>query len=286
VKTEIVAELSGGWSVTFDPNHVPLNFWHAFVADKPQAAPSFSGPAFDLMQRQADPLPPGDGPVRYNCRFMLTGEIPDARLVMEDSTIAGDWKLYVNGVQISGWERAIVFDCRNIEAAIGHALRGGSTPTLNVVTIETTGPGRGLKEVPYLYGSFTCEYRYGHLSFPFLEGPAKARILDVLEPWNVLGYPTFSGSAAYWRTLSVVEPGDFVLDLGRVEDIASVALDGPPSRLPDGVLAWPPYRCCLGTIAAGTHELAIEVTNAPGNRNRAAGLPAGLLGPIRLLRRR
>jgi hypothetical protein len=127
-RTEIVAELSGGWSVTFDANHVPLNFWHASVGDKPQGVtPSFSGPAFDLMQRQPDPLPQGDGPVRYNCRFMLTGEIPDARLVMEDSTIAGDWKLYVNNVQTEGWKRAMVFDCRNTEAAIGHALRGGSS---------------------------------------------------------------------------------------------------------------------------------------------------------------
>jgi hypothetical protein len=37
-------------------------------------------------------------------------------------------------------------------------------------------------------------------------------------------------------------------------------------------------------LPAGTHRLTVEVTNAPANRNRAAGLPAGLLGPVRLYR--
>jgi hypothetical protein len=70
------------------------------------------------------------------------------------------------------------------------------------------------------------------------------------------------------------------LDLGRVEDVAVVRVDG--RRLAS--LAWPPYTCSLADVAPGEHELSIEVTNGPANRNRAAGLPAGLLGPVRLLR--
>jgi hypothetical protein len=38
-------------------------------------------------------------------------------------------------------------------------------------------------------------------------------------------------------------------------------------------------------LTAGEHELQIEVTNAPANRNRAAGLPAGLLGPVTVWRK-
>ena len=72
----------------------------------------------------------------------------------------------------------------------------------------------------------------------------------------------------------------YVLDLGRVEDLAELKVDGKSIA----ILAWPPYRCRLPQLAQGEHELEIIVANAPANRNRAAHLPAGLLGPVRLLR--
>lgn len=278
---DVLADWSSGWTVTFEPNHLPLNFWHVALVEEPawSHAPS-SYPGFDLMRREADPAGAGNGRIHYFCRFMLTGEIPDARLVMEDSTLTGEWVLYVNDVRIDGWQRARVFDCHNLKADVGAALRGGSTPTLNVLRIEAWGPGRGLHEVPYLYGSFTCEYRYGHLSFPFLKGPTGPLSLAALEPWDVLGYPTFSGSACYHRTVEIAEPGSYLLDLGRVEDVAAVRIEGKA----EVVLAWPPYQCLWEVASAGTYALHIKVTNPPANRNRAARRPAGLLGPVRLLR--
>lgn len=274
-------DLSLGWSVTFESNHLPLSFWHVSPAQGPRLhSPIFTQPGFDLMARQTDPAPAGDGPIRYSCRFMLEGEIPDARLVMEDSGIQGDWKVYVNDTLVSNWKRAIVFDCRNIETPIGRLLRGGSTPALNIITIETSGKQRGLKEIPYLYGAFTCGYRFVHFSFPFLKGTSASAALDTLLPWDSLGYPTFSGSAVYRRTVRVPASDEWELDLGRVEDVACVSWDGRPLS----TLAWPPYRCRLGLIAPGNHELSIEITNPPANRNRGLRLPAGLLGPVRLLR--
>jgi hypothetical protein len=275
-----VMDVSAGWSVSFEPNQLPLNFWHASTELWLQKEETrFHAPGFDLLARQKDPCPEGDGKVFYHCRFMLTGEISDVRLVMEDQAVLGDWKLFVNGIRISDWKRAVVFDCRNIQAAVGQALRNGSTPTLNVITIEAEGPGRGLKEVPYLYGTFACEFRYSHLSFPFVKGAAKEFSLASLPPWNILGYPTFSGSATYRRKIDIPTTGDYVLDLGSVFDVAAVSLDAAPAK----VLAWAPYRCLLTHLAAGPHDLAIEVTNPPANRNRAAHLPAGLLGPVRLI---
>lgn len=273
-------DVSSGWRVTFEANHLPLGFWH--VTETPDAwdAPyQVSSPGFDLMARQKDPCGEGSGYVRYVCRFLLTGQVPDARLVMEDAAVAGRWKVSVNGVEIRDWSRAVVFDCRNIQAPVGHALRAGTTPTLNVVVIETEGPDRGLKEVPYLYGSFACEYRYGHGSFPFVKAVPAERELATLQPWNLLGYPTFSGSAVYRRKIEVAADGDYLLDLGTVLDVAAVRVDGTPVK----VLAWPPYRCELPNLEQGIHELVVEVTNPPANRNRAARLPAGLLGPVRLL---
>ena len=274
----LLLDLSAGWQVTFADNQLPLSFWHVPSSGDPFSSAFTAGAAYDLMQRQPDPTPAGEEPVTYFCRFMLTGQIPDARLVIEDSTISGDWTLRLNDHEIEGWERARVFDCQNLQARVGHALRGGSAPMLNVLAITTAGPGRGLHEIPYLYGSFQATYRYAHLSFPFVTGAPATQNLPGLQPWDVLGYPTFSGSTIYRRSFVLEQAGDVVLDLGRVEDVAAVKLDGQEIT----TLAWEPYRCLLPGLKAGEHVLEIEVTNAPANRNRAAGLAAGLLGPVRL----
>ena len=270
-QTAAPTDLSAGWTVTFEPNHIPLSFWH--LGNTPA-----QGPAYDLMNRQPDPAPAGADEISYNCRFMLTGAIPDARIVIEDQGIQGDWRLYVNDTLIDSWQPARVSDCCNLEASVAAALRCGSNPTLNVVTITTSGPNRSLNEIPYLYGRFTCQYRYQHPSYPFLQGPASPTKIDVLADWSTLGHPTFSGSAVYQRQFTIDKPGDYLLDLGRVEDIATVTLD----NLQIQVLPWPPYWCCLKALTAGPHDLQIEVTNAPANRNRNAHQPAGLLGPIKL----
>lgn len=271
-----VFNLSTDWRVTFEPNHLPLSFWHV---SSPSAGPVTgfrNGPAFDLLRRESDPSGSGEDPRRYDCRFTLVGSIPDARLVIEDSAFTGDWRLYVNGHPVVDWRRVRVYDCLNQEADIASALRFGTTPALNVVTIVTSGPGRGVHEVPYLYGDFICEYRYGHLSFPFVRAASREHDLATLVPWDALGHPTFSGSAVYAKTFRLAERGDYLLDLGRVEDCAAVTVDGHPVA----VLPWPPYRCMLPPLAEGSHELRVEITNPPANRNRAAGLVAGLLGPV------
>lgn len=275
---ETAADISANWRISFPHNHLPLSFWHSAAKPFANVRNIVNEPGYDLMQRARDPVGEGAETATYYCRFMLTGSVPDARLVMDESGVMGKWKAFVNGREVKRWRKAVVYDCRNIQADIGHLLAGDSTPTLNIIAIETSGPGRGLKEIPYLYGSFTCSYRYGHLSFPFVNGPAGAVDSASLQPWNLLGYPTFSGSAVYTKTLAIREKGPYLLELGRVEDVAEVFLDG--KRIT--TLAWPPYRCQLGCLDAGNHSLKVEVANPPANRNRAANLPAGLLGPVRL----
>jgi hypothetical protein len=60
--------------------------------------------------------------------------------------------------------------------------------------------------------------------------------LDSLQPWGVLGRPTFSGSAVYARELTLPESGEYLLDLGRVEDVAVVSVNGGEPV----TVAWPP----------------------------------------------
>ena len=276
-------ELSGQWDVKFDVNHLPLNYWHVSNDNQqklPQDESVFVGPGFDVIQGEPDPAGDKDNKVCYSCRLMLTGEIPDARLVIEESGIMGDWRLYVNGTLIEGWRRSHIYDCKNRIADIGSVLLGNGTPTFNIITIETAGKGRGIKSPLYLYGTFQCEYRYNHLSFPFVKGVKENLTLDHLLPWDACGYPVFSGSARYTKQFAVDEAGDYLLDLGRVETIADVTIDGKQHS----VLAWPPYSCQVRNLSKGQHHLQIEVTNAPANRNRAARLISGLLGPVRLYR--
>lgn len=278
---ETVADLSAALTAAFPQNHIPLSYWHyADLATDEAGDPFHISRDVDMIRREADPAGAGDGPVRYFCRIMLSGEIPDAEIVIEDGGIQGEWQLCVNDVPIEGWQRVRKPDVLNLSAPVGHALRTGTAPRLNVVSIDTRGSGRGLKEMPYLYGHFTAEYRHGHLSFPFLHGADPVQQMPVLLPWNAIGYPTFSGTVEYRAAIDIPSGDGLALDLGRVEDVAEVSVDGRKVA----TLPWPPYLCRLEGVAPGRHELVVAVTNPPGNRNRNSGRPAGLLGPVRLVR--
>ncbi|MBI2301438.1 MAG: hypothetical protein HYU66_21240 [Armatimonadetes bacterium] len=272
-----VAELAGGWEVAFEPNQVPLSFWHVEspLGSEPGYGGKFALPTMDLLRREPDPAGKGDGPARCWLRFMLTGDVPDARLVAEPEGFGGEWELAVNGQLVTGWEATDCFGDFDLDAPVGHLLRGGSTPALNVLCLTASGPGRGVREIPYLCGSFTAEYRHGHPSFPSLHQAPSTRHLPSLLPWDALGYPTFSGAATYARTVDL-PAGDYVLDLGRVEDACAVRWDG----VEIAVLGWPPYVCRLDGVTKGQHRLEIEVRNPPANRVRMSGKVAGLLGPV------
>ncbi|MGM0493023.1 MAG: glycosyl hydrolase [Armatimonadota bacterium] len=296
---ETVTDLSSGWTVEFEPNHVPLSFWHVGPGDGPETAGFTSLPTVDLLDREGALPDEGEEPLHYSCRVMVTDPIPGAWLVMDASAIGGEWTVRVNGQEVTDWREERVYDCNNRVADVGEMLHAGSTPTLNVITVETAGPGRGLYETLYLYGApeddtgrsgvrplqrqgdFACEFRYAHRSMPFLSGDSGRLALDTLQDWAALGRPTFSGGAIYRRALSVKKDGRYVLDLGRVEGVAAVSIDGEELE----VLAWPPFVSEL-ELEAGEHEIAIEVTNPPANRNWAAGVVAGLLGPVVVLMRR
>lgn len=74
------------------------------------------------------------------------------------------------------------------------------------------------------------------------------------------------------------------LSLGEVYETAEAWLDG--SEL--GVRLAPPYVFSAGTLAAGTHTLAVEVTNTLDHEvfdifsMTEASEPSGLLGPVAL----
>lgn len=114
----------------------------------------------------------------------------------------------------------------------------------------------------------------------------------------------FSGTATYETTFTLPENGEgkpLLLDLGRVDMIADVYVNGSPA----GVLWATPYRVDIGPLVRpGNNTLRVDVTGTWYNRlvydaslpeaarktwtlsGPAAGSPlheSGLLGPVKLL---
>ena len=69
-----------------------------------------------------------------------------------------------------------------------------------------------------------------------------------------------------------------LIDCGRVEDAMSLEIDA----VQYGTVYSYPYIVDCHEIPAGEHTLKITVYNAPANRDRMYGLPAGLYGPVKL----
>lgn len=138
------------------------------------------------------------------------------------------------------------------------------------------------------------------LSFPQGWGAPDEMALDALKSWTELPLGEegrhFSGTATYRTTLRRDAAGTATLDLGRVETVATVFVNGRKVR----TLWAPPYRCQI-ELRAGANELRVEVANTWFNRlvydaglpeaqrktwtigapKKGAPLePAGLLGPV------
>ncbi len=105
---------------------------------------------------------------------------------------------------------------------------------------------------------------------PNLGAPANIQLAQ-LEPWSANsdeGVKYYSGTATYSKAVQAPDawfrPGAKVLlDLGRVNDIAEVSLNGTPLA----TLWKPPYRLDLtGALRPGENRLEIKVTNQWTNR--------------------
>ena len=109
-----------------------------------------------------------------------------------------------------------------------------------------------------------------NITFPAgWDAPSSLRI-DKLEAWKNLDMSpeakAFSGTATYTTTFDIgeVQRGThFLLDLGRVEMIAVVSLNGKPLR----TLWTPPYRVDVtDAVKSGANILTVDVTSSWFNR--------------------
>jgi len=143
---------------------------------------------------------------------------------------------------------------------------------------------------------------------PALSGWSQPAEFSELASWTTREEPGihfYSGTAVYAKTFTWDKPipkGRYWLDLGSLADLATVTLNGK-----DCGTAWtPPYRVEItGALQRGENKLVIRVANTWNNRlvgdrglpaaqrktwtnaadrpEKAGLLPAGLLGPVKVM---
>ena len=141
-------------------------------------------------------------------------------------------------------------------------------------------------------------------------GSSDALVLDINDPWTVALSPAgsngafgepqklkhlcdltadlFTGTCGTYRYHASFELAndcaDAAIDLGDVYEVATLTLDGHPL----GTRICPPYRFAIDPLAAGTHELTVDVINTLDHAVpdifalTEPVAPSGILGPVTL----
>ena len=141
-------------------------------------------------------------------------------------------------------------------------------------------------------------------------GSSDALALDINDPWTVALSPAggngafgepqklkhlcdltadlFTGTCGTYRYHASFELAndcaDAAIDLGDVYEVATLTLDGRPL----GTRICPPYRFAIDPLAAGTHELTVDVINTLDHAVpdifalTEPVAPSGILGPVTL----
>lgn len=228
-----------------------------------------------------------------------------------DSARELELSLRVRGRRPEQWdpvtgERRPVAGWREVDGRTVLPLRLAPAQALFVVLREAaeTGPVTERAEDPALEVVQRIDEGWDVRFEPQRGGPVHPVRFESLGDWTERdALRHYSGTAAYETTFEwTVRPGRVWLDVGRVENLAEVFVNGVPC----GVAWTAPYRVDVtAALRPGRNALRIDVTNTW--RNRLIGdasrppaeritsttapdrwsteplLPAGLFGPVRLL---
>ena len=229
-----------------------------------------------------------------------------------DSPLKTEIRFRVAGKEAEMWDPAT----GNMQIA-GYSLSGSRTivpvnlterqSTFIVFTNKTNIP---VRTVGHAYPvSAVLMNGSWEISFPPGMGAPLSIVLDTLESWTLNadeGIKYFSGTAAYSKSFEVsrsfLDKGiKFILDLGKVGDIAEVTVNGAPA----GLLWKAPYQTDItGLIRKGTNRIEVKVTNEWTNRlvGDMKSIPvkkilnsslivrgtrlneSGLIGPVKILK--
>ncbi|HOZ48433.1 MAG TPA: glycosyl hydrolase [Candidatus Hydrogenedentes bacterium] len=229
--------------------------------------------------------------LRYKASFVVTEPIANMRLIL-DGIPAEPYGVAPAVIPMVGHEaRAAVF----IDGEpVTNALPWEIDPEFRVldvtdrcaagthqleIRVRNHGwfPQPGLEEYVWLAGDFRIEMNAG---LPYLTAVRGLRS----GPWEVQGYPFFSGTGTYCAMVDLdddIGEHPIFLDAGRVGDLLDLEVNGSSV----GVCPWPPYRVDVSAaVRPGRNTFVLKVTNTARNllEGPSEENPSGLLDDVYL----
>ena len=244
------------WSLQFSSlNSVPLTFW------------SYRGGMTELFSRAEYGNLPFAEATAFNTQFLVSSGFKVFLTVEENMLAKGSFS--VNGVPLDKFEKTEFRDCRDLACDITSLLQTGRSPILN--TISFTG-SPCFENPPYLRGLFSASLQPGAESYPILTGVSEVHPFQTRADFRDFGYSTYSGAAVCKATATVSQQGKYIVKFNRIYDSGRLLINGKDH----GIRIAPPYLWEV-ELEKGTHLIEIEICNNSGNRDRALGLPAGII---------
>ena len=162
----------------------------------------------------------------------------------------------------NGWRGFVTFRASG-QASVFDPVTRRHTAWRNGGAVELV-PGQSL------FIEFTPSPKFGKWRLTLPEGEGASGPVEMDEPQSWSSLPAFSreaqafsGTAAYETVFTLPDDGEYELDLGAVETIARVIVNGK-----EAATLWrQPYRCTLaGLVRTGVNALRVEVSNTWRNR--------------------
>ena len=189
------------------------------------------------------------------------GDAPNEDLMWIARNDGGKMRYFVCGGK-KGWKGFVTFRAE------------GLATILNPVTLQRRAWRNGgpieLAADESIFVEFEPQVQFGKwkLTLPPESGAAAAAETDRAESWSSLGQfsrevQAFAGTGVYETEFTLPEAGSWVLDLGKVEAVAEVFVNGKKA----GKLWSSPYRVDISAFARqGRNTLKIAVSNTQRNK--------------------
>ena len=229
-------------------------------------------------------LPPAvhkAGEAWFAATFRVDSKPERVKLVWDESSILGEYELFVNGLRVGSIKRERIYDSHNLAADIGKLLRRKGLHELRIHVTQQGSELPKLTEPIRFFGSFTV-----HLPQEAVEPPGIAKAEGPMQTaqcksWTEMGYPHYSGMMVYETRFALPKPlpGRARLEFDRIGEVGKVTLNGRDCD----IVAWPPLICDLtDALKAGANRLRIEVANTSINFIEGVPSPSGLIGEVAL----
>lgn len=194
----------------------------------------------------------------------------------------------IPGRDSDGWWRLVLFNESDAPLSpsitLGDAFRCESEEgVLSSLTLPIGPHGLlclRLREAPDLPGTPRCIAALEFVTKPLGEGwtlttDGAPRPASVSTGWQAQGDADFSGIGVYETQFTLAHPAAPLLALPGLACAARVLLDGRDM----GQVWHPPFRLALGPLAAGRHQLRLEIANTAANSFYAGTPWQGSLWP-------